>query len=84
MSTFPTNDNFFIRGLDSEIHVVCARCDSYSEVFCLPRGTFETIRVAMETHDAAHEVIDKARRGESISAVQLETLVDDFEPRRPE
>src|ERR1039457_1481781 len=57
MSTWPTNDSFVVRGFDDSIHVICARCDCYSEVFSLPRGRFEMIRVAMEAHDCAHEVI---------------------------
>ena len=60
MSSWPTNDNFVVRGLDDDIHVICARCDYYSEVFSLPRGRFEMIRVAMEAHDSAHEVIGRA------------------------
>jgi hypothetical protein len=80
MSTWPTNDNFVVRGFDDNVHVICARCDYYSEVFSLPRGRFEMIRVAMEAHDCAHEVIGRARRGEAVSAADLEGLVDDFEP----
>jgi hypothetical protein len=83
MNTWPTNDNFVVRGFGRDVHVICARCDYYSEVFCLPRGRFEMIRVAMEAHDSAHEVIGRARRGEAVSAADLEGLVDDFEPTGP-
>jgi|GEM_PF-1134529 hypothetical protein len=83
MSTWPADDNYSLRRHDGDIHVLCARCDYYSEVFSVPRGRFDIIRVAMEAHDNSHEVIGKARRGEAISAVELGGLVADFEPGSP-
>jgi hypothetical protein len=83
MSTWPTDDNYSLRRRDGDIHVLCARCDCYSEVFSLPRGRFDIIRVAMEAHDACHEVISKAKRGEAVSALELGGLVADFEPGGP-